>query len=29
VQVVVSVPKGRLGAETYQAATVIKTIHRG
>jgi hypothetical protein len=28
VQVVVSVPGGRLGAETYRAATVIKTIHR-
>jgi hypothetical protein len=28
VQVVVSVPKGRLGAETYQAASVTKTIHR-
>jgi hypothetical protein len=29
VQMVVSVPKGRLGAETYQAAAVTKTVHRG
>jgi hypothetical protein len=28
VQMVVSVPSGRLGAETYRAATVTKTIHR-
>lgn len=28
VQMVVSVPSGRLGAETYRATTVTKTIHR-
>jgi len=28
VRLVVSVPSGRLGAETYRAATVSKTIHR-
>jgi hypothetical protein len=28
VQMVVSVPSGRRGAETYRAATVTKTIHR-
>lgn len=28
VQMVVSVPSGRSGAETYRAATVVKTVHR-
>jgi hypothetical protein len=28
VQMVVSVPKGSLGAETYLAATVVETVHR-